>query len=87
MKKRFSLEDETLIDKDEPFRWEMLNKELNYRWELLKCSYTYPTPYGGKEENKLEVERIIRQLVEKISAKYIRITDTLFRLYVRLCRL
>lgn len=32
--KRFSLEDETLIDKDEPFRWEMLNKELNYRWEF-----------------------------------------------------
>jgi len=31
---RFSLEDEGLIDKDEPFRWTMLSEELNYRFDL-----------------------------------------------------
>ena len=31
--KRFSLEDKGLIDKDEPFRWTMLNEELNYRFD------------------------------------------------------
>jgi len=31
---RFSLEDEGLVDKDEPFRWTMLNEELNYRFDL-----------------------------------------------------
>lgn len=31
--RRFSLEDEGLINKDEPFRWTMLDGELNYRFE------------------------------------------------------
>lgn len=31
--RRFALEDEGLINKDEPFRWTMLDAELNYRFE------------------------------------------------------
>lgn len=31
--RRFALEDEGLINKDEPFRWTMLYSELNYRFE------------------------------------------------------
>ena len=31
--RRFALEDEGLINKDEPFRWTMLDSELNYRFE------------------------------------------------------
>lgn len=31
--RRFTLEDEGLINKDEPFRWTMLYSELNYRFE------------------------------------------------------
>jgi len=31
--RRFALEDEGLINKDDPFRWTMLDSELNYRFE------------------------------------------------------
>lgn len=31
--RRFALEDEGLINKDEPFRWAMLDEELNYRFK------------------------------------------------------
>ena len=31
--RRFALEDDGLINKDEPFRWTMLDSELNYRFE------------------------------------------------------
>lgn len=31
--RRFALEDEGLINKDEPFRWALLDSELNYRFE------------------------------------------------------
>ena len=31
--RRFALEDEGLINKDEPFRWTLLDSELNYRFE------------------------------------------------------
>ena len=31
--RRFALEDEGLINKDEPFRWTMLDADLNYRFE------------------------------------------------------
>lgn len=30
--RRFALEDEGLVDKNEPWKWSKLEEELNYRW-------------------------------------------------------